>query len=534
VLRALALAVALIAAAPALAQTPDGVVKVAFLDLQGATDPHKQHVTRYLSLHALPPAQRASYTKVIAYSGNSTSFRSELWKPEPIAENLLVKVDLTALGWDYGSRVKRLAELERRGVKFNFKSEQERLDFLNPWEALGRLDPYFFSSTHRQPDGTYANRGWIDPSVDYAARHLSQSAKFVLRADWAIPRLLNEAKFGGIYSTLLMMPPKEDDWYKALLIDIKAFEKDTHILKGGSVLGGGSGGVALNNRELQLAPSPYGPGGTGFYFRTYDVNQDARGNKSVLEAFVGTLKHDGREAIFSLPNGLHGYRLDDGNGNQAADVPPDIAQVKESPGGLPIKDVRVINAYQCLRCHIPNNGIYPFKDVVRETFLSPSANLNAKAYDPHKADDTAVAIEEYYSSRLPQVIERQRAEYAAALKDACDMEGPEAMKAVVGSVESYTHDIVSFEQIGRDVGYPVDPTSDPYGITRAYLTLQLMAASVDHVVAGIHYRGNPQLAVAATGQGLRRAAYEQSFADLMRVTVYPFEQQKRHPALQVR
>ena len=76
-----------------------------------------------------------------------------------------------------------------------------------------------------------------------------------------LPRLLLEKGFGGIYSTLLMIPKVEAEYYKTLLIDVAAFERDNYLLKGGAVLGGGPGGVALHNRELQLMPSPYGAGG---------------------------------------------------------------------------------------------------------------------------------------------------------------------------------------------------------------------------------------------------------------------------------
>jgi hypothetical protein len=405
--------------------------------------------------------------------------------------------------------------------KFNFANAEERRLFLDPWEKLATLDPYFFSSTHRQPDGTYANRGWIDPSVDYAARHLSRSAKFVLRADWAIPRLLLEKDFGGIYSDLLMFPKQEKDLFKALLIDIDAVNRDGQLRQGGAVL---ESIVALHNRELQLIPSAYGQGGNRYAWLTFDTNIDARGDKSVLEAFAGTVKHDGRESIGTLPNNLLWYQLFDGKGAQASSVPDNIAQIHSKQDV--IRETRVINSYSCIKCHGPTNGIVPFDDVVRKTFLNPAANLVTKGYDPHKADDEAATLADYYASTLPETIRTQQASYAITLKAACDMTGVEVAKAVPVAVESFSADLVTPEMASRELGYPIDPVSDPYGVMRAYVTLQWLAGSVDHTVAGVHYKGNPVLAVLASGQAIRRSSWEdRTFADAARVVVYPWEKQ---------
>ena len=89
-----------------------------------------------------------------------------------------------------------------------------------------------------------------------------------------------------------------------------AFERDNYLLKGGAVLGGGPGGVALHNRELQLMPMPYGPSELliladlrresrrSVPARRADGNQVLVDGKLVpesdLKAFRGTIVHDGR------------------------------------------------------------------------------------------------------------------------------------------------------------------------------------------------------------------------------------------------
>ena len=124
-------------------------------------------------------------------------------------------------------------------MNFNLKDEAEKPALPGPLGKLTLLDPYFAVDKYYY-DNTYAgpqSEGWIDPKSEKAARLLSYSRKFMLRGDWVLPRLLLEKGFGGIYSTLLMIPKVEAEYYKTLLIDVAAFERDNYLLKGGAVLG---------------------------------------------------------------------------------------------------------------------------------------------------------------------------------------------------------------------------------------------------------------------------------------------------------
>ena len=528
-------------AAPA-AYSPSDLWDAAYLDLFEGTPAEDQKYTRYLDLHNIPAQltakqrsdaesagdvayDRQDFVKAFTYAANSTSYRAEFTAPQLHAKLPVLKFDLRSFTWDYISRSQRLAELEKRGANFNLKDEADKRLFLDPWEKLTLLDPYFAVDKYYY-DNTYAGpqaEGWIDPKSEKAARLLSYSRKFMLRGDWVLPRLLQEKGFGGIYSTLLMIPKVEAEYYKSLLIDVAAFERDNYLLKGGAVLGGGPGGVALHNRELQLMPSPYGAGGGGYYWRTFDVKVDARflldadGNqvlvdgkpvpKSVLEAFRGTIVHDGREAIGTLPNGLHWYRLDgppvkgQTTGLQADVVPEDIAQVKEPL--VPVKETRVINAYKCLECHLPNNGVYPFDDVIRKTFLTGKKfNFEQAGYEK----GLEAALNDYYSSTLGETIERQRSDYARRLKQCVGLDGTSAAKLVVGMIEHYTSDLISPAEAAVEMGLT------PEAARVAWLGSK-----------------NPQLFALAADQPIRRAAWEQSFADGMRAISYSWESQKPAP-----
>lgn len=474
--------------------SPDGITRQAFLNVHDETEPEDRRYTRYLSLHAAPADQRATLRKTIAYAVNVTSFRSTLGTPRPVGDALL-KLDLRDYGWDYPSRTQRLAELERRGVRFDLRDAEARRLFLDPWEALGRLDP-FFEANHYDAQG-HLVLGWIDRDVTNAFRQETYSRKPVLRADWIVGKLLLEKSFGGLYSDVMMFPPREADGYKSLLIDVAAANRDNQLRQGGAVL---ASTVALNNRELRLLYNPY-PLGSGYYWETDDFNSDERGDKSVLERFRGETKHDGRETIFSLPNGLQAYRVFDGAGNAVDAVPESIAQIKDPL--LPSRETRVVNSYKCLECHL--SGIRDFADVVRKAFLNPAARLKVRSHDPHEADALAEALEDYYSSSLGTTIRRQQDAYRAALQQACGMNGNETAAAVISAVEVYRYDLVPPEAAAREMGADLDPAR-----------LAWLVASGPYTLHGITYPGDPQLAVLATGQPIRRAAWEQSFGDAMR------------------
>jgi hypothetical protein len=292
-----------------------------------------------------------------------------------------------------------------------------------------------------------------------------------------------------------MLPKKEQDLYKVFLVDITAVERSENKLRhGGGVL---ESIVALHNRELQMIPNSYGMP-VSYIWRTLDVNVDERGNKSVLEAFAGTLKHDGREIIGTLPNSLLFFYLAAGNGNQVAVVPEEIAQIKAPL--VPVKETRVVNSWKCLECH--SDGIRAFDDVIAKAMTDPAIALQVKSKYYQKGEAAALkgAIEDFYLSPLGSTIKLQQEVFAATLKACCGMSGSQTATSVMGYIESYGYDLVSPEAAAREMGYPIEEAK--YLWRKSY---------------------NPILAVLSSGRSIRRGAWDQSFGDGMRAASYPFE-----------
>jgi hypothetical protein len=487
-------------------QTPNDSLRAAYSDLSAHVAPEKRFTTRYLSLTAVPPEQRGDYLKALTYAVNSTSFRSVLSQLAVVGDGSLVRVDLESLEWDYGARSVRLKELERRGVDFGLKDHEARRLFLDPWEQFARDDP-FFQVGYYDSEYKYV-RGWLDPTLVNAARHCTNSIKPVLRADWVLNRILQEnfpPAFQGYYSTLLMLPRNEQDLYKVFLVDIIAVDKaENKLRQGGAVLE--SAGVAQNNRELQMIYSAYGPA-VKYIWRTLDVDVDARYvknekgdqvSKSVVESLAGTLIHDAREIIGTLPNGLQWWYLANGKGQQQAVAPEKVAQVKTPL--VPVKETQVISPWKCIECHY--EGIRSFDDVISKMMLDPTIALQIKSKYHQKNEAAALqsALEDFYLSPLGSTIKLQQQIFAANLKACCGMTGTQTATLILGFVEGYQYDSVNPVQAAREMGYPIEEAK--YLWRKSY---------------------NPILAVLSSGRSIRRGAWDQSFGDGMRAASYPFE-----------
>jgi len=468
----------------------DDIQKLAYADLSTNVLQEDWLHTRYLSLHAArnPETLISSLLFVL----NSTSFRTNLANPVIVknaaGEPVLMRLNLFDLGWDAASRTKRIARLKERNVNLNYSADI--------WEELLQEDVYFYTATTQ--GGNLYTRGWLDPTTNDAFRRATYSGKPLLNGAQIIRLIFTEP----LYSQILLHPPKESDLYRVYGIDEGVVNADPQLRAGGATL---DSIVALQNRELQLIPSLYGKNDR-FIWRTFDFNKDDVDDKSVLEAFAGTAKHDGREIIGSLPNGLHWFYLANGAGEQVAVVPQAIAIDQRSDPKLKLKDRSVINAYKCVSCHV--DGINPFVDVVSASAVKPGIGLGifkVKAGGGSKTygSDLKETIEEYYLSKLHDKVALQSRSYVATVK-ACNGLTTEVNAAAVNEViESYVYDLVTPEQAAREIG------------------MSLIEAK-----AAWRGSGNPYLVLLSGDVSIRRVAWERSLKDALLIKVYPWDPKK--------
>lgn len=481
---------ALILAVSLLTQTPAELHAAALGDLVRTVPVERHRDTMYVSLHAaLAGPDRESLWNSVLFALSSTSFRSIISTPSRTYNGLLVRISLASLGWDVGSRRSRIARLKEQGVDTTGFSE-------DLWEEIVKTEPYFFADSY-YADGKLS-RGWLDPTVDKELRTRTHASKAIVRADWLIPRLLREAQEGGIYSQALLLPSREADLYRAFGVDQKLVDSDPQLRNGGAVL---DSIVALHNRELQVVPSLYGYD-ERFIWRTFDFNRDETGDRSVIDRLAGTVKHDGREIIGTLPNGLHWYYLADGAGKQVAVVPQNIA-IDNRPGTFSrIRDRNVSNPKACIGCHSESGGgLQPFDDVISKAILSPRIGLAVFAYGKEQGTELLGNLQDYYLSDLSRKIARQNASYAERLKLVNGLTPQANGLAIEAAVDGYSLDLVTFEQAAREMGQ-------------------------DPVAARIMLRasGNPYNNLLSVGQPIRRAAWEQGgYLKAQYATQWPWE-----------
>jgi hypothetical protein len=459
---------------------------------------------RYLALYAQPPDRRDGMAKAISFISNSLSWRKAMVHPVVVGDGLLIRISLFDFEWDERSRAGRIADAARVGVDLTGRVSAD------PWETLTVKDPYFRANQLvkvNRNGRSYEKlfRGWIDPDVYADVNRMARSRGAVLRADWWLVQVSVDRPV-GFYSDFLMLPAREADLYKLLLIDEKTARRRS-LTVGGATQAGQSY-VAFNPRELELLRGEYGD-----LWRTYDfdinkVINDVNGLKNPRRQFRGTVAHDGREIIWELPNGLHAYILMNGAGDQVAEVPPTIAQDRRNDPFRQPKDRVVRNAYKCVDCHGPSDGIIPFRDSITGQIV---AERNALATisehgDALAAEREARKVTDYYLEHFASRMDAERKAYRGAIDDCNGLEPADNSKNYMDFYESYVYSPLDRSQAVRELGWTGidEETADEYLKASFNADLLAMRKQVNQLAS----RAQFEAAFRAGMQGIRAYPWE--------------------------
>jgi len=456
----------LVTALAVLPETPNDVYELVAIDL-ASVKPADRPYTRYLTSWPTSPSQRDSLSSATSFWANSLSWSPKLVPLQSTADGSLWRIDLRHFLWSREA-----------------------------WENLAGADPYF-ATTSKNAKGEII-RGWLDPRVEATVRKETGSTRAVLRADWFLARTSLDGPKGffqqGFYSQFLSLPKTEKD----LLAILNAKEESKlpasakfntlFLLRGGAVL---QSQVAQHNRGLELLPTLIGAD-QRFIWRSLDTDSNA-GDASVLESFAGTLKVAGKEFIFSLPNGLHGYYATNGQGQQVAEVPTNVAQDKGHP-----HDGIVYVGWKCVRCHGPSSGINGFDDVVRRLIVARKAGL-ATISKGYSDEEFKAKLEAYYASDLKDETERERESYAKRLKDCNGLKPDENTKNYLGWIERYLYGPVDQATVTAESG-----------LGEEYIKLTSPSALVGTI----------------GGESISRELFEANWAKLMQAKVWEWEEKR--------
>jgi len=222
-----------------------------------------------------------------------------------------------------------------------------------------------------QWDATLWNRilqeypyGILDDTIAARAVSVSAAAKLpIIRGDW----FTATASRAPLYYDVLQLPSNLADLERQLRVDAVLDVQQERVIR----VGFNGSGISRFNRVLERHDSAQ-----GMYWRTYDFDEPPA---SLTERVNGNLlpdrrnifafplgpnlvetpfQHAGGEAIFALPNGLHGYYLAKAD-NARLDKGP-IAIVSD-----PKRPDRAVEAgVSCMSCHV--SGILPKADQIRD------------------------------------------------------------------------------------------------------------------------------------------------------------------------
>lgn len=262
---------------------------------------------------------RAAFSKAV----NSMSDQSSIVLPSAIdEEEAIYNIDLRHYGWED----------------------------LSKWEQVLEFYPYGLKPT--QPDKAVRSFNQIEELYG-----ISFDGVAYLRADWFVAT----ATRPPLYHVLTSTPDT---------IDVLLEDAGVSVRKGlelGTLKRAGlfESGVSGQNRMIEYHSSR-----TGLFWISYDFELKAgrsnlarfplgpkfEGNK--FDAFA--FEHAGGEIIYTLPNGLQGYMLVDGDGDRIDAGPVDIVWDAGNVSGSPL----IVNGLSCMSCH--KHGILPITDYVRE------------------------------------------------------------------------------------------------------------------------------------------------------------------------
>lgn len=281
-------------------------------DLKDAL-PSRVKGTRYLTLTHLYNACASDDEIAIYRAGavkllNSLSHNSTLVKLETIdAEKTILRFNIDDLGWS-----------------------------TSDWDKLVAADPYAVA-----PDTTL---------FSFLTAQTATALPFV-RADW----FGNVASRPPLYNALLRLPNTFGELQKQIGVDVAADIKALRVKRAGFQ----NSGVSKNNRLVERHDIQ-----TGYFWTSYDFSGN-RGNQSLFDFPLGPgggefgFVHNGGESIFSLPNGMQGYYLNNAKGEKLDAGPVEIVFDRNHP-----EDPRVINGISCMGCH--DAGIKKARDEIRE------------------------------------------------------------------------------------------------------------------------------------------------------------------------
>jgi hypothetical protein len=271
---------------------------------------------------------------------------------------------------------------------------------------------------------------------------LTKSDFPIFEVRWLIYNGLVEPR----YHELLGLDDTEASAKKLAAVDEKLSDKVGSKLRGAVLFSE----VAHHNRLLERTPSQH-RSGRGSYWESYDFKTSV----DLQDVLKDTLndKPDAKEVIFTLPNGLNGYFVVDGNGKRLDKADGDVANNKRSK----FRDTQVRAAYHCMACHFADRGYIPVDDEVR-ALSKKTITLVVDAYDKSRSKAERSRSEKirrlYLEDDINDLLALDQLVLDVALrKVTTGLKTDEAGKLIADTIYEYTELPVNIATLARELGY---------------------------------------------------------------------------------
>lgn len=444
--------IAVLLATAALCVTPAEATRAALADVQ-ALPAEQRGQMRYVV------CENMDQQVAVAYLCNAVSHNRIISKPVPVAGGLL-RIDMAAYANPRDARTYHALHAA--------------------WERLAADDPYLHVKTQvATPQGVKTvtvDGGWTGLQAAAALRTLTGSAGVVLRADYFVARVAAED-----YYSWAGIQPKQTDFLTSLGVEKTQIEK----MAADTAANLFRSNITHKPRRVVRLPSPQGS-----VWLTLDVDgespdRDPVRNPVDVAGPAGTQRFNfqASEIFYTRANGFWGVALYAADGQRQGSVPDKIAKDTESQDGI------VQPIISCIRCHETHGkaGLQSFTDDQHPLLTGEAAIL--ESYLPEVAQRVG---EMYNPTKLNREIERDRADYADAVREATGGTTEAAANALAGTYARYNYESVELGRAAEEAGVGVDAFAARTAASTDPITLALRA-----------------------GKRVTRKAFEASYQDIM-------------------
>lgn len=375
-------------------RAPEAEYTVVLEDIEALPETQRL-TTRYLSLYAIPPAERFHHVVVTSFVLNSLSWNNQITIPEvvPGTKGRILRVNWAAYS---------------RGFNFSTGKDEDLLRFLESWELMSTGDSFFLEP-------------WVDSQEADQLTAASGSIGAILRADWFNFYVMlddnpdSKDVIEGFYSIFRGLPDDEAAFFSLLKVRVNEIRELGGERRAGVVISGTDSDarkVGQNNRILVRYPTlmtPYG----AYLWHTLDYI-NSQGKRNILNNPVTDFK-DGGEYIFSNPNYLQGYFLTQRQEISKKSVFKRVSEVPIEVATDPHFDHHRVKINSCTVCHV--GGINTFKDVFTKQMFAPKGPAGAVLPNALKDIDLDL-YKRVYKEDLDVYVKADRINYQMAIERA--------------------------------------------------------------------------------------------------------------------